>query len=586
MFESSVAVVSGGAFARAAAPGTDVLDELTDVAERLRAVVERARGASGWGGATSARVVRALDQVASLVTAARGPVLLAQHTAAARAGGERAFVDTRARLSGTTRFAAAREVAAAHAMDRMPLVGAAVAEHAVPSGHLDVLGQALAGASDQVARVLSDERTQEQLVELAQQTDARQFSRQVAALVAEHDPDRAEDAREDARRARHLTLSHGPRGTSLKGFLDPLAGQVLARALDATGHREDEDRTRDQARADALTALAQHTLTGGLRPARVLPSDDERAVEGRGEDDGCAGDGRRGAESGMAGRHGREDRAAAGAGAGAGAGASAPDGAVSAPAAHVSLLVPAETWFAVREEQSRRRGGSDRRSVRPGASTSDPSAAGRYPAPLPRPGRPPDGSGPSAAGRVPAAVSDDGTVLTRTELATALCDCAMTRVVMDAQGLPLDVGRARRMFTPAQRLAVVARDRQCAWNGCSVAARYCHVHHIRWWHRDRGRSDLDNAVLLCSHHHHLVHALDLDVERVAPPRSSHRGRPDGQRSGPPGASGRGARGETGPPREGADAGGTGPGSAMLGVRYVFRGRGGAIHNGPSREPPR
>ncbi|WP_236122912.1 HNH endonuclease signature motif containing protein [Cellulomonas palmilytica] len=559
MFESSVAVVSGGAFARAAAPGTDVLDELTDVAERLRAVVERARGASGWGGATSARVVRALDQVASLVTAARGPVLLAQHTAAARAGGERAFVDTRARLSGTTRFAAAREVAAAHAMDRMPLVGAAVAEHAVPSGHLDVLGQALAGASDQVARVLSDERTQEQLVELAQQTDARQFSRQVAALVAEHDPDRAEGAREDARRARHLTLSHGPRGTSLKGFLDPLAGQVLARALDATGHREDEDRTRDQARADALTALAQHTLTGGLRAPRpahagVEVGDGTRRSGSEGIVDGTR---RTGGDAVVDGRHGHDGEAA-------------PDGAVSAPAAHVSLLVPAETWVAVREAQARRRGGRA-------------EDAGHHVPPVVT-----DDGTEGAGHRVPPAVSDDGTVLTRTELAAALCDCAMTRVVMDAQGLPLDVGRARRMFTPAQRLAVVARDRQCAWNGCSVAARYCHVHHIRWWHRDRGRSDLDNAVLLCSHHHHLVHALDLDVERVVPPpRAKDGAMPAGTSPGRPGERGRATQDDVGPPH-GGGGGGTGEdglsGATALGARYVFRGRTGRVHNGPSREP--
>ncbi|WP_444663181.1 DUF222 domain-containing protein [Cellulomonas sp. CW35] len=539
MFESE-AVAVGGALSRASA-AADVLASLDQVAEQLRAVAERSRDSRAWDGAACARVVRALDQAASLVTAARGPVLLAQHAAAARAGGERAFVDTRARLSGTTRFAAAREVAAAHAMDRLPLVGVAVAEHAVPCGHLDVLGQALAGASDQVARVLADERTQEQLVELAQQTDARQFSRHVAALVAEHDPDRAEDEREDARRARHLTLSHGPRGTALKGLLDPLAGQVLARALDATGHREDDDRTRDQARADALTALAQHALAGGLG-ARASGTGGFHAGEHRAQPAPDAD------VSGRAG--GEDDRPAA---------AVAPDGAVSAPAAQVSLLVPAETWHAVREHQARRRPGAGRGA---GAGHGV-GAAG-----------PPDDAAETLGGehqRVAPAVSDDGTVLTRTELAAALCDCAMTRVVMDTGGLPLDVGRTRRMFTPAQRLAVVARDRQCAWNGCSVAARYCHVHHVRWWHRDGGRSDLDNAVLLCSHHHHLVHALDLDVERVAPP---------------PRATDHRAPSPAGPPRSsGQSAPEPGPGLAGLGVRYVFRGRRGTVHNGPSREPP-
>jgi 5-methylcytosine-specific restriction protein A len=31
------------------------------------------------------------------------------------------------------------------------------------------------------------------------------------------------------------------------------------------------------------------------------------------------------------------------------------------------------------------------------------------------------------------------------------------------------------------------------------------VHHIRWWERDRGPTDLDNGVLLCTGCHHRIH---------------------------------------------------------------------------------
>ena len=34
---------------------------------------------------------------------------------------------------------------------------------------------------------------------------------------------------------------------------------------------------------------------------------------------------------------------------------------------------------------------------------------------------------------------------------------------------------------------------------------YTQAHHITWWNRHRGPTDLDNGVLLCSFHHHLVH---------------------------------------------------------------------------------
>ena len=35
---------------------------------------------------------------------------------------------------------------------------------------------------------------------------------------------------------------------------------------------------------------------------------------------------------------------------------------------------------------------------------------------------------------------------------------------------------------------------------------FVNPHHIKWWKRDRGRTDLDNLALLCEHHHHLVHS--------------------------------------------------------------------------------
>ncbi len=484
---------------RRLAPGTDVLRELDELATRMHALAARTvhhdEGAPSWSGATRARVLGLLDRFPGLVAALRSPVLVAQRSAAAAAGSEREFVDHRSRATGSTRWQAAQEVAAAQALERLPQVRDAVVAGAMRTGHLDVLARTLEGASPKVAATLTSSQTQAEVVELARGTDAREFARTVAALVAEVDADHLETEREASRRARFLSMTHTQEGTFLKGRLDPLAGQVLARALEATGHREDADRTHLQARADALTALAQHALTGGMpsSPGRHRPQPAGPSAGGSDERDEL------------------------------------PDGAPSAPVAQVSLLVPAETWNEVRRLQQKRR----RRPGRPGS-----------PAPIVSVPRSGDGSmnaeaptltvdgpaGPSGgspgdiepastpgAAPVPPAVTDGGTVLSHTELAVALCDCSMTRVVMNAQGLPLDVGRASRSFTPAQRVAVVARDRMCAWNGCSAVPAVCQVHHVAWWHRDGGRSDLSNAVLLCSFHHHEVHRLDLDIERLVPP---------------------------------------------------------------------
>ncbi|HMO12073.1 MAG TPA: DUF222 domain-containing protein, partial [Actinotalea sp.] len=115
------------------------------------------------------------------------------------------------------------------------------------------------------------------------------------------------------------------------------------------------------------------------------------------------------------------------------------------------------------------------------------------------------------------ALLEDGTVLPLSELTRFLCDSELGRVVLDADSLPIDLGRTSRLFSPAQRRAVIVRDRGCAWNGCDVPAAYCEVHHMRWWDRDRGPTDLTNGVLLCSHHHHTVHRCDLTIVREGPP---------------------------------------------------------------------
>lgn len=85
-------------------------------------------------------------------------------------------------------------------------------------------------------------------------------------------------------------------------------------------------------------------------------------------------------------------------------------------------------------------------------------------------------------------------------------DARVIPVVLGGAGEVLDLGRARRLFSAQQRLALAERDDGCAWAGCPHPPGYTEAHHIRWWERDAGPTDLSNGVLLCSHHHHRVHA--------------------------------------------------------------------------------
>ena len=83
-------------------------------------------------------------------------------------------------------------------------------------------------------------------------------------------------------------------------------------------------------------------------------------------------------------------------------------------------------------------------------------------------------------------------------------DAELIPVVLGGKGEVLDAGRARRLFSRAQRLALMERDDGCAFAGCTSPPAYADAHHIQWWSHG-GTSDLANGVMLCGYHHHRVH---------------------------------------------------------------------------------
>jgi hypothetical protein len=94
------------------------------------------------------------------------------------------------------------------------------------------------------------------------------------------------------------------------------------------------------------------------------------------------------------------------------------------------------------------------------------------------------------------------------------CDAAVTEVVVDAQGMPLSVGRTRRTIPPAIRRALEIRDRGCCYPGCDRPPSWTDAHHLRHW-VDGGETKLSNLGLLCRPHHTAVHAHDLVLKRGA-----------------------------------------------------------------------
>ena len=85
-----------------------------------------------------------------------------------------------------------------------------------------------------------------------------------------------------------------------------------------------------------------------------------------------------------------------------------------------------------------------------------------------------------------------------------LCDASISRIVTGPDSLPINLGRARRTPSAAQRRAIVARDQGCRWPGCNRPAGWCQAHHTRPWY-PHGPTDVDNLALFCDHHHDVLH---------------------------------------------------------------------------------
>ncbi len=67
----------------------------------------------------------------------------------------------------------------------------------------------------------------------------------------------------------------------------------------------------------------------------------------------------------------------------------------------------------------------------------------------------------------------------------------------------LNVGRKQRTVPTAIKRALAARDHACRFPGCHHT-QFLDAHHIQHW-CEGGETSLDNLVLLCTHHHRLLH---------------------------------------------------------------------------------
>ena len=102
-----------------------------------------------------------------------------------------------------------------------------------------------------------------------------------------------------------------------------------------------------------------------------------------------------------------------------------------------------------------------------------------------------------------AGVLDTGEKISPALARRLACEAGIIPVVLGGDSQPLDVGRARRYYTPAQRVALLVRDRECRAEGCDRTTGL-HAHHKQRW-VDGGKTDLADGISLCHWHHNRAH---------------------------------------------------------------------------------
>jgi len=356
---------------------------------------------------------------------------------------------------------ASRWVRTARALFRGPLAGTG---RALAAGELSPRHAAVLAAGTQDLPAATAAEAEPVLLQAAGRLDPPGLRKVVAYLRDVADPQGAEARTQRQHERRGLWLSPTLAGmVAVDGLLEPEAGETLLTALEplARPSSAEDDRSGSQRRADALTELARRALeggrlpqTGGVRPQVTVTVELAGLL---GQQPGLPG-----AEGGWVGP------------------------------------LPVETARRLACDAAVTRMLVTRHPQQP-ATHAD--GDGHRPIGVDRTGFPhPDSHIGDLAGRLRAATT------------------LLPPVLGGAPTQPLEVGRATRVVSPAQRTALAVRDGGCRYPGCDRPPAWCDAHHLRHWLHG-GPTDLANLVLLCRAHHRAVHE---GHQRLHPP---HRQQP-------------------------------------------------------------
>jgi hypothetical protein len=94
-----------------------------------------------------------------------------------------------------------------------------------------------------------------------------------------------------------------------------------------------------------------------------------------------------------------------------------------------------------------------------------------------------------------------------------LCGGDSIRMGFDPDGNVLNVESEQRLFSRRQREVLTVKFGGCMDPNCDRPPSWTEAHHILQWARDRGKTLIENGILLCRWHHLKYHNEGYEIER-------------------------------------------------------------------------
>ncbi|TFB91432.1 HNH endonuclease [Cryobacterium sp. HLT2-28] len=94
-----------------------------------------------------------------------------------------------------------------------------------------------------------------------------------------------------------------------------------------------------------------------------------------------------------------------------------------------------------------------------------------------------------------------------------ICTGGYQKILFGPNQEVLRLDLKQRLFTPAQRRAIAARDGGCIIPGCTCPPHWAELHHVIPWAAG-GPTDIDNGVMLCWFRHHTINTSGWIIRMV------------------------------------------------------------------------